>query len=562
MTGAAATVLLAAATVITQAEGGTYVLTPTSRPVLHSAVFQSETAEKFEDCPGCLDSGGPVYVKEKGIGYTNGGLLAEYGDGEWPLLAAYNKGEMCDNGNLYERDEISARHGICGDPKQFALESTNAYSGSLSDWSALETLKEGGVLDIKVVVAEYLGGHLEFFICNSADIKFGPTSKPNQECFNMNPLTRAEGDDVNSPIDPAYPGRYYVNPPCHVTEHPEALPDGAQEGYVINMQYQLPEGLTCDHCVLQMVHYTGNTCKHVGYDDFEPESWPSQCAPTKAEWINTDHWMCGMAGAYPEEHWSCSDISITTDGPTEESPSPVEPDTPPPVSTATPAATPAPTEALGANEGGGDGFSFSYSYDYDDSDDGGYDYDEACLTCERASLYMTPADWATLEDEGLELVCDPDCLMDEALEGCAAFGLGTACRTIPLVVEPVFPGTPAPVGEATPAPQAEAAPTPRLETPSPVAMMTPPHSDGGDSDDSYSGSSSASASASVSASGGGSSDDSGGDSSSSDDSGDSGNEACAKFNEQCGGQHYTGTTCCEAGLTCKHWTDYWSSCRY
>lgn len=97
-------------------------------------------------------------------------------------------------------------------------------------------------------------GHLEFFICNSADLQYGPTSKPNQECFNMNPLTRAEGDDVNSPIDPAYPGRYYVNPPCHATEHPEALPDGAQEGYVINMQYQLPEGLTCDHCVLQMVH--------------------------------------------------------------------------------------------------------------------------------------------------------------------------------------------------------------------------------------------------------------------------------------------------------------------
>lgn len=40
---------------------------------------------------------------------------------------------------------------------QFALESTNAYSSSLSDWSALETLKEGGMLDIKVVVAEYLG---------------------------------------------------------------------------------------------------------------------------------------------------------------------------------------------------------------------------------------------------------------------------------------------------------------------------------------------------------------------------------------------------------------------
>ncbi|CAN0347970.1 unnamed protein product, partial [Ectocarpus sp. 4 AP-2014] len=141
---------------------------------------------------------------------------------------------------------------------------------------------------------------------------------------------------------------------------------------------------------------------------------------------------------------------------------------------------------------------------------------------------MTPADWATLEDEGLELVCDPDCLMDEALDGCAAFGLGTACRTIPLVVEPVSPDTPAPTPEATPAPQAEAAPTPRLETLSPVAMMMPSHSDGGDSDSSDS---------------------------SDDSSNDSGNEACAKFNEQCGGQHYTGTTCCEAGLICKEWTD-------
>ncbi|CAN0389856.1 unnamed protein product, partial [Ectocarpus fasciculatus] len=435
---------------------------------------------------------------------------------------------------------------------QFALESTNAYSSGLGDWSAMETLTEGGVLDIKVVVAEYLAGHLEFFICNSADLYYGPTSKANQECFNMNPLTRAEGDDINSPIDPAYPGRYYVNPPCHATEHPEDLPDGAQEGYVINMQYQLPEGLTCDHCVLQMVHYAGNTCKHVGYDDFEPESWPSQCAPTKAEWINTDHWMCGMAGAYPEEHWSCSDISITSDGPTEEgTPSPVEPDTPPPVSTATPVVTPAPTAVLGTNEGGGDGFSFSfsYSYDYEDSDDGGYDYDEVCLTCERASLYMTPADWATLEDEGLELVCDPDCLMDGTLDGCAAFGLGTACRTIPLMVEPVTPGTPAPAREATPAPQAEAAPTPRLETPSPVAMMMPSHSDGGDSgDDGYN-------SGTGNASGSGSSGDSSDDGSGISDSGDSGNETCAKFNEQCGGQNYTGTTCCEAGLTCKHWTD-------
>lgn len=70
----------------------------------------------------------------------------------------------------------------------------------------------------------------------------------------MNPLTRAEGDSINSPIDPEFEGRYYVDPECKGAEDSEALPDGAQDGYVINMQYQLPQGLTCEHCVLQMVY--------------------------------------------------------------------------------------------------------------------------------------------------------------------------------------------------------------------------------------------------------------------------------------------------------------------
>lgn len=56
---------------------------------------------------------------------------------------------------------------------------------------------------------------------------------------------------------------------------------------------------------------TGNVCKYVGYDEFEPESWPSQCAPSKSDWIDVDRWMCGLGGAYPEEFWSCSDIAIT-----------------------------------------------------------------------------------------------------------------------------------------------------------------------------------------------------------------------------------------------------------
>lgn len=51
-------------------------------------------------------------------------------------------------------------------------------------------------------------GHLEFFICNADEME-DPDGVPTQGCFNKHPLTRAPGDDDNSPIDPAYPGRYY-----------------------------------------------------------------------------------------------------------------------------------------------------------------------------------------------------------------------------------------------------------------------------------------------------------------------------------------------------------------
>lgn len=45
-------------------------------------------------------------------------LLTVYGGGEWPHLYSYERDEVHDNGNYYETQEISVRHGICGDPEQ------------------------------------------------------------------------------------------------------------------------------------------------------------------------------------------------------------------------------------------------------------------------------------------------------------------------------------------------------------------------------------------------------------------------------------------------------------
>lgn len=58
-----------------------------------------------------------------------------------------------------------------------------------------------------------LQGHIEFFLCCSDDMD-DPNGVVTQSCLNKHPLDRAEDDSFNSPVDPAYPGRYYIDPPC------------------------------------------------------------------------------------------------------------------------------------------------------------------------------------------------------------------------------------------------------------------------------------------------------------------------------------------------------------
>ena len=68
-----------------------------------------------------MNAKGPKYVKERAIANTDPAVLAEYGDGEWPLKWAWEKGELADNGNYLENDEIAKRHGICGTAVPFVM---------------------------------------------------------------------------------------------------------------------------------------------------------------------------------------------------------------------------------------------------------------------------------------------------------------------------------------------------------------------------------------------------------------------------------------------------------
>ena len=96
----------------------------------------------------------------------------------------------------------------------------------------------------------FLQGHIEMFLCDSGDLS-DPEGVVTQACFNKYPLDRAE-DDV--PIDPANRGRFFLDPPCRAAETDQTMVDRAAPGDVATALFKLPDGVTCDRCIVQMVY--------------------------------------------------------------------------------------------------------------------------------------------------------------------------------------------------------------------------------------------------------------------------------------------------------------------
>ena len=90
-------------------------------------------------------------------------------------------------------------------------------------------------------------------MCNTDDLPDGPDSPVTQSCLNKYPLDRAEDDD-NQPIDPANRGRFFLDPPCRAGETNQDLLPGAYPGDVATARFKLPDGVTCERCIVQMVY--------------------------------------------------------------------------------------------------------------------------------------------------------------------------------------------------------------------------------------------------------------------------------------------------------------------
>eukprot|EP00929_Paragymnodinium_shiwhaense_P052443 TRINITY_DN2626_c0_g3_i1.p1 TRINITY_DN2626_c0_g3~~TRINITY_DN2626_c0_g3_i1.p1 ORF type:complete len:455 (-),score=58.81 TRINITY_DN2626_c0_g3_i1:374-1738(-) len=291
-----------------------------------------------ENCPHCLQSGGPDAVKARASGV-------------WPTVLE------------------PSSHGLCGDPGQGLAEpSSLATSTYLVPTPVQRTYQAGEIVEFRVGVNAHHKGHYEFRICDMAldGTKLGSADE-GQACLNKWVLERAPVDSSScssgsakadcQPIDEKHPGRWYIPPANQGTMvagasfHDENVPPAVSEYHV--MKYKIPDGLSCTQCTLQWYWSTGNSCLYdadylgpTGYFQrnaaaFQALGWKAEdwCPFCVATWATCDNSCCKTGGSFGEEFWNCADIAVTASGngpaPTTAAPSTVTATTTPAVTTAT-----------------------------------------------------------------------------------------------------------------------------------------------------------------------------------------------------------------------------------
>eukprot|EP00752_Nemacystus_decipiens_P006569 g5915.t1 len=303
------------------AEGHMYCNRPTTRQSSRSLEHLDRNDPLIEMYPDLYNAGGPKICAARAMREIDSDVLATLSGGE----ASYPPYSfpLAENGNYAEPNSVAVRHGVCGDPRKStegpeAENIQGVYSTEASNWPVIDSYTTGQVIEVDIILEYSHWGHVEIRICNTADLA-DPGGLADQECFNMHQLDRDPSDGGASPIDPNYYGRYIVDPPCRKDGELPPIPDSPLKhmgtAYQFTGRWVLPAGLECTHCILQVHYVSGSRCRHVGYDEFDPPSWPSECAPNKEDWIDMSRpSICGERSVYPEEFWNCADISISQDG--------------------------------------------------------------------------------------------------------------------------------------------------------------------------------------------------------------------------------------------------------
>lgn len=220
------------------------------------------------------------------------------------------------------------RVGVCGDQKGEWQHHMKAGRGDRDGWlygggQIVATYEEGGIVDVGLTIIAHHNGFMELHIC---DVKKCANGEISENCFrdkHCQQLKRARNSKCDSgkskkcaPIDPAYPGRWYL--PCRTVPDKSGFFEffGKSDSTIL---YRLPEKLTCKHCVLHWYWTSAATCNPPGVVEYfegphGPKKWGNCPGQGEARGgYSKNAKRCGSSRQrkhYPEEYYQCADIRI------------------------------------------------------------------------------------------------------------------------------------------------------------------------------------------------------------------------------------------------------------
>ncbi|KAH0999535.1 hypothetical protein HUJ04_005394 [Dendroctonus ponderosae] len=145
---------------------------------------------------------------------------------DWKQPPNYNDNEYFCGGVHAQYYVNGGRCGPCGDDWREPVPRSNENGGVYGNGVVLSNYTAGTVLTVKSILTANHLGSIYFHICELKN----PTQPETEECFQ--PVYLADGTS-------------------HYSLHPT--------DYIFNTKIKLPEGLTCERCVLRWHYRTGNS---------------------------------------------------------------------------------------------------------------------------------------------------------------------------------------------------------------------------------------------------------------------------------------------------------------
>lgn len=215
------------------------------------------------------------------------------------------------------------RAGVCGDPKRPTKGDPEHLRGGKYYYNGriVRTYIAGSIINFQTHIAVHHNGFLEFHLCDVSRCRGEITPL----CFRKGAcrqLRRARNPKCDSgyskqcaPIDPEYPGRWYLPCPVHahiVNVRPGTKMRADKYGFPDYMKYVLPN-MSCEHCVLHWFYTAAAGCNPPGVISFfqgprRPRNWGKCKGQGNAKGGFNMNEECGKR--FPEEYYACADVRL------------------------------------------------------------------------------------------------------------------------------------------------------------------------------------------------------------------------------------------------------------